>query len=80
MKKVLSFSAVLMLFDARVQRIVLGALRGFATVVTALDLVLLLAVATLLLIGGVWFLWRFLFGEEQQSTALTPYHAPREWD
>ena len=74
------FSALLMLFDARVQRIVLGGLRSFATVVTALNLVLLLAVAALLLVGGVWFLWRFLFGEEQTSTALTPYRGPREWD
>ncbi len=75
-----AFSAILMLFDARVQRLVLGALRGFAAVVTALNLVLLLAVAALLLIGGVWFLWRFLFGTEQESTALQPYRGDRERD
>lgn len=74
---VLLFSAVLMLFDARVQRLVLGGLRSFATAVTALGVVVLLAVATLLLLGAVFFLVRILFFTTPegsgQGNALTVY-------
>ncbi len=67
------FTAVLLLFDARVQRLVLDALRSYAAVVTALNLALLLALAALLLLAAVWFLYRFLFLDERTDTALVPY-------
>ncbi len=68
-----AFSFVLLLFDGRVQRVVLDALRGFAAVVSALNLVLLIAVGVWLVVAAVWFLIRFFFGTDEQCTALQPY-------
>lgn len=70
------FTAVLMLFDVRVQRIVLGGLHSFASLVTALYLVVLLGMAALLVLGALVFLYRFLFGspEEQPVQAVQEYH------
>lgn len=69
------FSAVLSLFDPRLQRILLDGLRGFATGVTALFLVVLLAVGALLAIGCICFLLRTLRGGRQTETALQQYRA-----
>ncbi len=66
-------TAVLMLFDARVQRIVLGGLHGFASLVTALNLIVLLGVAVFLALGALVCLYRFLFGKPTTDTAVMPY-------
>ena len=58
---VLVFTAVLMLFDTRVQRILLGGLRSFATTVTALGVVVLTVVAALVALAALFFLFRVLF-------------------
>ena len=70
------FTAVLMLFDVRVQRIVLGALHSFAALVTALFLFVLLGMAVLLVLGALVFLYRFLFGsvDETPVRAVQEYH------
>ena len=54
-------SFVLALLDVRVVRMVTASLGGFATAVTALFAVVLLAAAALLAVGGVVFLIRTLF-------------------
>ncbi len=54
-------SFVLVLFDVRVVRMVIAGLGSFATAVTALFAVVLLAAAALLAVGAVFFLIRTLF-------------------
>lgn len=70
-------AAVLMLFDARAQRIALGALGGFASLVTALYLISLLAMAALLALAGVYRLIRFLSATPESSTAVLPVEDER---
>lgn len=67
------FAGVLLLFDPRVGRNVLGALHSFAALVVALSLVVWLAVAILLAMSALIFLYRFLFGPPPLSTAVQIY-------
>ncbi|MBE6629577.1 MAG: hypothetical protein E7624_01850 [Ruminococcaceae bacterium] len=64
---------VLFLLDARVRRVALGALRAFATGVTALFLPLLLAALALLAFAAIFYLVRKLYavpGEEDAESEL----------
>ena len=57
-----AISFIVVLLDSRIARIVRGGLSAFATAVTALFLVLLLAAVAWLLVGAIFFLVRGLLG------------------
>lgn len=72
-------AGVLMLFDARIQRVVTGDLRAFATGVLALYVPVLAAVAALLVFGTVFFIVRKLGAVPETGNALT-LHTKNEED
>lgn len=68
-----AFCGALMLFDTRVQNLVLGGLRRFCVTVTALFMAVLVAVAVWVALAAFYFVLRTLFSTPEQSTALQPY-------
>lgn len=66
-------AAALVLFDTRIQHIVMQGFRAFATGVLALFLPVLLALAVLLVCGGVFFLVRKLSAVPETGTAVELY-------
>ncbi len=70
--------AVLLLFDARIQRVALGGVRAFATGVLALYIPILLAVALLLAVGSVFFLVRKLGAVPETGNAVQLYRGEDE--
>lgn len=70
-------TALLLLFDARIQHIATEGLRAFATGVLALFLPILLALAVLLAFGGVFFLVRKLSAVPETGTAVQLYEEKR---
>ena len=66
-------AALLLLFDARIQRVATQGLRAFATGVLALYIPILLAVALLLAVGGVFFLVRKLYAVPETGNAVQLY-------
>ena len=70
---VLVAAAVLLLFDARVQRVTLEGLRAFATGVIALYIPVLLALLLLLAFAAIFFLIRKLGSVPETGTALELY-------
>ena len=71
-------AVVLVLMDARIQRVVLDGLRAFATGVTALYLPVLLAACILLAVGAIFFLIRKLFSAPEPENALDVYRGNGE--
>ena len=66
-------TALLLLFDARIQRVATQGLRAFATGVLALYIPVLLAVALLLAVGSVFFLVRKLGAVPETGNAVELY-------
>ena len=71
-------AGALLLFDARIQRVVTGDLRAFATGVLALYLLVLAAVAALLAFGVIFFIVRKLGAVPEAGNALTLYAKKEE--
>ena len=71
-------AVVLVLMDARIQRVVLDGLRAFATGVIALYLPVLLAACILLAVGAIFFLIRKLFSAPEPENALDVYRGNGE--